>query len=91
MSYRLITRTTALAVFLAVAPVARADVPPPPAPSDPVGLIVIGVVVLGVLVLLIRGALGLSARDKSADEEEEAGVGVLEGIDEDDDERRKRK
>jgi hypothetical protein len=39
--------------------------------------------------LFISGALSISGRDKS--DEDEAGVGILEGIDEDDDKPKKRK
>lgn len=49
--------------------------------------VIVGLVVL--IGLFISGALGLSSRDKS--DEDEAGVGLLEGIDEDDDKPKKRK
>ena len=72
----------------AAASVARADASPMAIMGDP--LIAIGILVVLVLIiwLVIRGALSLSARDKS--DEDEAGVGVLEGIDEDDDKPKRR-
>ena len=56
--------------------------------GDPV--IAIGIIVL-LLVLVwffIRGVLKISSRDKS--DGDEAGVGILEGIDEDDEKRKRR-
>ena len=46
------------------------------------------VVVVALVWFLISGTLGITARDKADDDE--AGVGVLEGIDEDDDKPRKK-
>jgi flagellar biosynthesis/type III secretory pathway M-ring protein FliF/YscJ len=56
--------------------------------GDPV--IAIGVIVVLVLLLwlFIRGVLSIAGRDKS--DEDDAGVGVLEGIDEDDDKPKRR-
>jgi hypothetical protein len=67
---------------------ARADASPVGFMGDPV--IAIGIIlVLVVLVwFFIRGALGIAARDKS--DEDDAGVGILEGIDEDDDKPKRR-
>jgi hypothetical protein len=67
---------------------ARADLAPTSAGSP---LFLIGAVAVLVIVLwlLIRGALSLP--DSSNDSDDGAGVGTLEGIDEDDDERKKRK
>jgi hypothetical protein len=67
---------------------ARADLAPTPAGS-PLFLIGAAAVLVIVLWLLIRGALSLP--DSSNDTDDGAGVGTLEGIDEDDDERKKRK
>jgi hypothetical protein len=74
--------------FAALASVARADASPLAFMGDPV--IAVGVIVALVLLLwlFIRAVLGVAARDKTDDDE--AGVGVLEGIDEDDDKPRKR-
>lgn len=55
-------------------------------PAIAIGILVVLIVIVW---LLIRGSLGISARDKS--DEDEAGVGVLEGIDEDDDDKPKRR
>ena len=49
--------------------------------------VIVGLVVL--IGLFISGALSLSRRDKS--DEDEAGVGILEGIDEDDDKPKKKR
>ncbi len=49
--------------------------------------IVLGLVAL--VALFILGALGISKRDTS--DEDEAGVGILEGIDEDDDRKKRKK
>jgi hypothetical protein len=70
---------------------AQADVAPEPVAwftGDPVIAIGILVVVLAILWYLVSGILGVSSRDKS--DEDEAGIGVLEGIDEDDDKPRRR-
>jgi len=54
----------------------------------------IAIAIIGGLVLLIllfiSGAIGLSKRDDTSDEEDE-GVGILEGIEEDDPKPRRRK
>jgi hypothetical protein len=73
---------------VAVAGVARADASPLSFMGDPV--IAIGVIVVLVLLLwlFIRGVLSIAGRDKS--DEDDAGVGVLEGIDEDDDKPKRR-
>jgi hypothetical protein len=67
---------------------ARADLAPTSAGSS---LFLVGAVAVLVIVLwlLIRGALSLP--DSSNDTDDGAGVGTLEGIDEDEDERKKRK
>jgi hypothetical protein len=49
--------------------------------------IIVGLVL--VILLFIGGALGISRRDKS--DEDEAGVGFLEGIDEDDEKPKKKR
>jgi flagellar biosynthesis/type III secretory pathway M-ring protein FliF/YscJ len=56
--------------------------------GDPVIAIGIIVVLIALVWLLIRGVLSISSRDKS--DEDDAGVGVLEGIDEDDDKPKRR-
>lgn len=84
-----IMRLGASAIALAGATgAARADVATPSFMGDPV--IAIGIIVVLVLLvwLLIRGALSISSRDKS--DEDEAGIGVLEGIDDDDDKPKRR-
>jgi len=67
---------------------ARADVATPSFMGDPVIAIGIIVVLVAIIWLIIRGALGIAARDKS--DEDDAGVGILEGIDEDDDKPKRR-
>ena len=84
-----IMRLGASAIALAGATgAARADVATPSFMGDPA--IAIGIIVVLVLLvwLLIRGALSISSRDKS--DEDEAGIGVLEGIDDDDDKPKRR-
>ena len=66
---------------------ARADLAPEPV-SSPLFLIGAVAVLVIVLWLLIRGALSLPGNASDADDS--AGVGTLEGIDEDDDERKKK-
>jgi hypothetical protein len=56
--------------------------------GDPVFAIGILLIVVAVLWYFITGVLGVAARDTS--DEDEAGVGLLEGIDEDDDKPRRR-
>jgi hypothetical protein len=75
------------AAAIATAGAARADASPVGFMGDPV--VAIGVIVVLVLIIwfVIRGALSLTARDKDDDD---AGVGVLEGIDEDDEEKKRR-
>ncbi len=67
--------------------VARADLAPTPA-GNPLFLIGAVAVLVIVLWLLIRGALSLPGN--ASDSDDSAGVGTLEGIDEDDDERKKK-
>ena len=66
----------------------RADAATPSFMGDPVIAIGIIVVLIALVWLLIRGVLSISSRDKS--DEDDAGVGVLEGIDEDDDKPKRR-
>ncbi len=66
---------------------ARADLASSPT-SNPLFLIGAVAVLVVVLWLLIRGALSMSRNPDDSDDS--AGVGALEGIDEDDDERRKK-
>lgn len=79
----------ALSVLVLGAGPASADAQVPTLSGNSWVAIVIVLVLVGVVALFIRGALGISARDKS--DEDEAGVGLLEGIDEDDDERKKKR
>ena len=74
--------------FAGVTGAARADVATPSFTGDPI--IAIGIIVLLVVLVwfFIRGALKISSRDKS--DGDEAGVGILEGIDEDDEKRKRR-
>ena len=76
-------------VSLLSATPALADLAPEPLTGNVwvAGGIVLVLVVI--VVLFIRGALSISKGDKS--DEDEAGVGVLEGIDEDDDSGKKKK
>jgi hypothetical protein len=83
-----IMRLGASAVALAGATAARADAATPSFMGDPVIAIGVIVVLIALVWLLISGALSISSRDKS--DEDEAGVGVLEGIDEDDDKPKRR-
>lgn len=84
-----IMRLGASAIALAGATgAARADVATPSFMGDPVIAIGIIVVLVVLVWLLIRGALSISSRDKS--DEDEAGIGVLEGIDDDDDKPKRR-
>ena len=84
-----IVRFGASAVALVVATgAARADAATPSFMGDPVIAIGIVVVLVALVWLLISGALSISSRDKS--DEDEAGVGILEGIDEDDDKPKRR-
>lgn len=88
MSSSSFLRVGASALALAAATeVARADAAPG-FMGDPV--IAIGIIVVLVVLVwfIIRGALGIASRDKS--EEDDAGVGILEGIDEDDDKPKRR-
>jgi len=73
-------------LFLTAA-AARADLAPTPV-SSPLFLIGAVAVLVIVLWLLIRGALSLPGN--AGDSDDSAGVGTLEGIDEDDDERKKK-
>jgi hypothetical protein len=77
------------AALAAATGAARADVVTPSFMGDPAIAIGILVVLIIIVWFLIRGALSISAGDKS--DEDEAGVGVLEGIDEDDDDKPKRR
>jgi hypothetical protein len=84
-----IMRLGASAVALAGAMgAARADAATPSFMGDPVIAIGIIVVLIALVWLLISGVLGIAGRDKS--DEDDAGVGILEGIDEDDDKPKRR-
>ena len=76
-----------LSTLVLATSVARADLAPTPV-SSPLFLVGAVAVLVIVLWLLIRGALSLP--DSARDSDDSAGVGTLEGIDEDDDERKKR-
>jgi hypothetical protein len=89
MTNGLLTRLGAgLATLAAATGAARADGVTPSFMGDPVIAIGILVVLIVLVWLLISGALSISSRDKS--DEDDAGVGVLEGIDEDDDKPKRR-
>jgi hypothetical protein len=84
-----IMRLGASAIALAGATVAaRADAATPSFMGDPVIAIGIIVVLIALVWLLISGVLSISSRDKS--DEDDAGIGLLEGIDEDDDKPKRR-
>lgn len=74
-------------IALVVAGPARADVAAGPSQGELL-LLVGGIVAAIVIWLLIRGALSLSGKEP---ENDDAGVGALEGIDEDDEDGRKRR
>ena len=89
MTNAMFLRLGASAVALTAAMgAARADASPVSFVGDPVIAIGILVVLIVLVWLLIRGTLGIAQRDKS--DEDDAGVGVLEGIDEDDDKPKRR-
>lgn len=89
MTNKAIARSGASLVALAAATgAAQADAGVPAFMGDPVIAIGIIVVLVAIIWLIIRGVLGIAARDKS--DEDEAGIGVLEGIDEDDDKPKRR-
>lgn len=73
----------AVAALAAATGAAHAQAETPSFMGDPVIAIGILVVLIVIVWLLIRGSLNISARDKS--DEDGAGVGILEGIDEDED------
>jgi hypothetical protein len=77
-----------IAALAAATGAAQADAATPSFMGDPVIAIGILVVLIALVWLLISGALSISSRDKS--DEDDAGVGVLEGIDEDDDKPKRR-
>jgi hypothetical protein len=86
-----VVRAAALAAVIGGAPGAAYAVEATPSIVGN-GWVAIGIIValVALIWLLISGSLGIAARDKSDDDE--AGVGMLEGIDEDDEpKRRKRK
>lgn len=80
---------TAVTGLAAATGAAHAQAETPSFFGDPAIAIGILVVLIVIVWLLIRGSLSISARDKSNDDD--AGVGVLEGIDEDDEDRPKRR
>ncbi len=89
MTNKAIARSGASLVALAAATgAAQADAGVPAFMGDPVIAIGIIVVLVAIIWLIIRGVLGIAARDKS--DEDDAGVGILEGIDEDDDKPKRR-
>lgn len=91
MANAIIARTgLGFAALAAATGAARADVVTPSFMGDPAIAIGILVVLIVIVWFLIRGALSISARDKS-DDDDGAGVGVLEGIDEDDDKPKRQK
>ena len=77
------------ALMIGSSGVALADLAPGGVGGNPLVLVGIGIVVLLVLWMLIRGALSLGGKDSADDDS--AGVGPLEGIDEDDENRKKKR
>ena len=78
------TGLAAISLFLALAPNALADASVPSLKGDV--LLGVGAVVAAIIIwFVIRAALGLSG--KSGDSDDKAGVGILDGIDEDDDQK----
>jgi hypothetical protein len=75
-------------VILMATSTAQADVAPA-VTSQPLFLIAAGFVVLLVIWLLIRGALSLPSNEEK--DEDHGGFGVLEGVDEDDEDRKKKR
>jgi hypothetical protein len=73
-------------LMLALAGIAKADVAAASTGST-LFLAAAGLVVVVVLWLLIRGALSLSGKE---DKDEDGGFGVLEGIDDEDEDRKKK-
>ena len=89
MTNGIITRASAaIGALAAAAGTAHADGVTPSFVGDPVIAIGIIAVLVVIVFVLIRGSLGIAARDKSDDD---AGVGILEGIDDDDDDKPKRR
>jgi hypothetical protein len=89
MTNNAIARLGASLLALAAATgAAQADAGVPAFMGDPVIAIGVIVVLVAIIWLIIRGALGIAARDKS--DEDESGVGILEGIDEDEDKPKRR-
>jgi hypothetical protein len=82
---QLVAAATALA---AATGAAHAQAQTPSFMGDPLIAIGILVVLIVIVFFLIRGSLGIAARDKS--DEDGAGIGILEGIDEDDDKPKRR-
>ena len=90
MTNGIITRASAaIGALAAAAGTAHADGVTPSFVGDPVIAIGIIAVLVVIVFVLIRGSLGIAARDKSDDDD--AGVGILEGIDDDDDDKPKRR
>jgi membrane protein YdbS with pleckstrin-like domain len=88
-SWKLQWAVAVVSIWAAAAGQAAADAQVPTLSGNSWIAMGILLVLVAVVALFIRGALGISSRDKS--DEDEAGVGVLEGIDEDDDERKKKR
>jgi hypothetical protein len=75
----------AVPLFLALSPVAYADASVPSVSGDV--LLGVGAVIAAVILwFVIRAALSMSG--SSGDDEDKAGVGILDGIDEDDDRKK---
>lgn len=81
------TAVAVLGFVLAEVSVARADVATP-STGGTLFLVGVGLVAVIVVWLLIRGALSLSGKN---DKDDDGGFGVLEGVDDEDDEPRKKR
>jgi hypothetical protein len=86
MHQLLLKMASVLVLVLAWSGIAKADVAAASTEST-LFLVGAGLVVVVVLWLLIRGALSLSGKD---DKDEDGGFGVLEGIDDEDEDRKKK-
>jgi ABC-type nickel/cobalt efflux system permease component RcnA len=86
MHQLLLKMASVLVLVLAWSGIAKADVAAASTESTLL-LVGAGLVVVVVLWLLIRGALSLSGKE---DKDEDGGFGVLEGIDDEDEDRKKK-
>lgn len=82
-------RILVIALFLATAVPALADIQQPSITGNSWVAIAIIIGLVALIALFISGVLNISKGEKSSDDG--AGVGVLDGIDDDDDEEDKKK